>query len=252
MLTDDFDEMVLSIGLCVFLVAALLCVYVANKTLAPIARNVEKQKRFVSDAAHELRNPLAAMHARIESVLRTPSPHIEKEVLSDVLSETKRLITLSEYLLAFEQNERTGAGSERTLLKKHIETISRLLEPATKDKRITVHIDVENIYVTLSAPDLETVLYNLLHNSVKFTPNGGTITLTQRGNTLTIADSGIGIRKENIPYLFDRFYKGDASRTTDGSGLGLSLVSEILRRYAATIAVESVVGKGTVFTIVFA
>ena len=88
-----------------FLLAALASVYVANNTLAPIARNMKKQKQFIGDAAHELRNPLAALHARIESALRVGGHHIKKEVLDDLLSETKRLISLSEALLALERGE---------------------------------------------------------------------------------------------------------------------------------------------------
>ena len=95
--TDDFEERVGLIAFVLFVSASLLCIYVANLTLIPVAKSIRKQKQFVSDAAHELRNPLAALHARIESAL-LPGTEFETDIFEDLLSETKRLVSLSENL----------------------------------------------------------------------------------------------------------------------------------------------------------
>jgi two-component system phosphate regulon sensor histidine kinase PhoR len=99
--------------------------------------------------------------------------------------------------------------------------------------------------------DIETILYNLIHNALKFTPNNGVIKITWVKKQLSISDSGIGISKENIPHLFERFYKADLSRTNEGSGLGLTIVKEITDRYGAKITVSSNLGEGTTITVRF-
>jgi|CXWL01.1.fsa_nt_gi signal transduction histidine kinase len=251
MLTDDFDEMVIWIGLFVFLIAALLSVYVANKTLFPIAENMERQKQFVSDAAHELRNPLSAMHARIESVLRNGGIHFTKDVLQDLLLETKRLITMSEYLLALEQAEHTKVNLVSIPLTASVNAVVKRLENMAQEKNIAIQIDVDTVPVALEKNDAEQVLYNLLHNAIKFTESGGHITITKKKSLLTIKNTGRGIQAKDIPHIFDRFYKADASRSEVGSGLGLALVSDTLKHYNAQIAVESVEGQGSTFTITF-
>ena len=251
-LTDDFDEMVIWIGLFVFLVATLLCIFVANKTLSPIAKNVQKQKQFVSDAAHELRNPLTAMHARIESVTRQGDTYFTPDVLHDLLGETKRLISISESLLALEQAESVNADVGCMSLQSSVSVVIKRLENMAREKNITIQQAIDSTPVGLSNRDAEHILYNLIHNAIKFTDSGGHIMVTFKENLLTIKDNGSGISAKDIPNVFNRFYKADAARNEEGSGLGLALVSEILKHYNAQIAVESVVGQGTTFSITFA
>jgi signal transduction histidine kinase len=250
-LTDDFDEMVVLIGLCVFLLSALLSVYVANKTLAPIARSMQKQKRFVSDAAHELRNPLAAMHARLESVLRTANTTFPKDVLTDVLGETKHLINMSEGLLALERGEVQSKTSTEVPVSHTVRDVLGHLQFDIEAKHINVHTHMDEGLVLFDRSDLETLVYNILHNAIKFTPQNGSVTLTFKLKRLTITDTGIGIGKEHLPHLFDRFYKADVSRTHEGNGLGLALVKTLAEKYGATISVASTQGQGTQFVIDF-
>lgn len=251
MLTNDFDEKVLWIALLVFMFAASLCIFVANKTLNPISLNIRKQQQFVSGAAHELRNPLAALHARIESILRSTEQELKEDVLGDLLSETKHLIALSEDLLSLEKGEFKASDVKVTSPKIYVDQVVRRLEHLAEDKHITIQRDIGTELLAIDAEDLLTILYNLLHNALKFTKNGGTVTVVWTNKTLTVSDSGIGIPKDEIPSIFDRFYKVDASRGHEGSGLGLSLVKEIAQRYGASVTVDSEVGKGTTFTVKF-
>ena len=251
-LSDDFEEKVVWIGLLVFLLSATLSVYVINKTLDPIARNIQKQKQFVSGAAHELRNPLSALHARIESALLSDEPELKKEVLEDLLGETKRLIAVSEGLLSLERGELRVRNIVTLSPEKSISRTIQRLEPIRDRKNITIEKSADATLVSLDEEDLESLLYNLLHNAIKFTSGGGTVRVLWSQGTLTVSDTGKGIPNESLPYIFDRFYKADASRTNEGSGLGLSLVKDIVERYKATIDVSSTVDVGTTVSIRFA
>lgn len=250
-LTDDFEEIVGWIALAVFLLAALASMYVANKTLAPIARNMKKQKQFISDAAHELRNPLAALHARIESALRTGTREVKKEVLEDLLLETKQLISISEALLALERGEQKKKRlEEQSLLPAITRTVTRL-DPLLKEKNIAVVTDIAKETLTIDADDLDTILYNVLHNASKFSHAGSTVTVTWANKKISVIDTGIGISPEHQARIFDRFYKVDRARAGGGSGLGLALIKEIADAYGATVDIKSVVGSGSTFSITF-
>lgn len=251
-LTDDFEEIVGWIALAVFLLAALASVYVANKTLAPIARNMKKQKQFISDAAHELRNPLAALHARIESALHGGGHNLKKDVLDDLLSETKQLIGMSEALLALERGEQKKKHLEKQALLPIITRTITRLDPLLKEKNISVVTDIAKDTLTIDARDLETILYNLLHNAIKFSHIGGTVTIAWTNKKLSVADTGIGISPEHQTYIFDRFYKVDTARAGGGSGLGLALIKEIVDTYGATVDIKSDTGRGSTFSIAFA
>ena len=250
-MTKDFDRAVGWIGVGVFLLAGLLSIFVANQTLAPISRNMRKQKEFVSGAAHELRNPLAALHARIESTLRVNGGEVSREVLEDLLSETKRLIGLSEALLSFEKE----GGKKKNIRPQSVLDSSTVVlaqvAHMTQEKHITLETDVSKETLAIDSKDLQMILYNLIQNAIKFTPPNGTVSIFWNDKTLRVSDTGSGIPQENIPYIFDRFYKVDSARSSEGSGLGLALVKECVETYGGTIRVESVLGKGTTFTVVF-
>ena len=250
-ITDDFDEMVVWIGLSVFLLAALLSVYVVHNTLYPIAHAMNVQKQFVSDAAHELRNPIAALHARIESVQRAGAERYSAIVLSDLLQETNRLISLSEGLLAFEEAEKGATNQQTQSVEIVCASVIQQLTHLWEEKQITLHAAIGTHSIVISASDMHTILYNLMHNAIKFIPEHGHIHLKIDDKTLTVSDTGIGVAEEHIPLLFNRFYKVDTARSDGGAGLGLALVKTITDRYGAKIDVRSVLGKGTTVSIIF-
>lgn len=250
-ITDDFDEMVVWIALFVFLLAALLCVYVVHNTLYPIAHAMNVQKQFVSDAAHELRNPLAALHARIESIQRAGTETYSATVFTDLLQETKRLISLSEGLLAFEEAEKGTTEQQTQSVETVCTSVVEQLTHLAEEKQITLHTAIGTHSIVMGAFDMHTILYNLIHNAIKFTPEHGDINLKLEGKTLTVSDTGIGVAEEHIPFLFNRLYKVDTARNLGGVGLGLALVKTITDRYGAKIVLESTVGKGTTIRINF-
>ncbi len=250
-LTDDFDEQVIWIALIIFALSTLFSVYTANKTLAPILRNMETHKQFIAGAAHELRNPLAALHARIESVLRSPTDELKEDVLTDLLLETQHLIGISEGLLALENGEHRKRHIRPLVVRDTIEQVTGRLSHLAANTGITIETRATMDTLEIDEEDLETIVYNLLHNAIKFTGSGGAILITWESNTLTVKDSGIGITPEDIPHIFNRFHKGDVSRGSAGSGLGLSLVSDLAEHYKASIETSSQVGNGTIIRIIF-
>jgi signal transduction histidine kinase len=249
--TDNFEEMVGWIALLVFSLSALLSVYVANRTLRPIARNIQKQKQFVSGAAHELRNPLAALRTRIESVQRAPGHELKQDVLDDLLQETNRLIAMSESLLTLEKSEHVKKPTSVQGLAQTVEQVQKSLEHLAQDKGVSLKNNIGPERMNIDSKDMETILYNLVHNAIKFTNTGGVVNVLWQSGILTVSDTGIGIPEEHISHIFDRFYKVDSARSEEGSGLGLSIVSEIVARHSGTLKVSSVVGQGTVFTVKF-
>jgi signal transduction histidine kinase len=250
LLTDDFEEIVVWIAQLVFILAGLGSVFVANKTLVPVKRGIEKQKRFVSDAAHELRNPLAAIHSSLEAELRQS----DNKVLENILFETKKLINISEDLLDLEKVESNKSNKLfETDISDIVESVLSRLKKSIEEKKLDLNVDIEKSFVDIEESDLEKIIYNLVHNAIKFTGENGKINISYSDNVLEVSDTGIGIKEENIEKIFDRFYQEDSSRDTnkEGSGLGLSLVQEIVNSYGGTINVRSDLGEGSTFKIIF-
>ena len=171
-------------------------------------------------------------------------------MFDDLLAETKRLIVISEGLLSLEKNEQESINVQDVSLQKSVDTVMKRLTHHAQEKNIIVQTEIDHTTVRINADDLETVLYNLIHNAIKFT-HDGTVTVHFKNKKLTVADTGFGIAQKHIPHLFDRFYKADASRSKDGSGLGLSLVKTILEKYGAKISVQSIESIGSTFSVVF-
>jgi signal transduction histidine kinase len=254
LLTDDIHEIVFWLGLIVFLLASAGSLIVANATLKPISVSAQRQKRFVSDAAHELRNPLAALLTTLELYVRSDTKkQFNETVAQELLSEVKRLIYTSESLLSFEKIE-TAKDLRACIVSNHIDNVSKRLQGQLETKNLTIKKNLVPAPISIDPNDLETIFYNLLHNAIKFSNSGDTITVTWDGVEFTISDTGKGIDAKHIPHIFERFYKAAQARTLDtehSNGLGLALVQEIVTSYKGKISVVSELGKGTTFTITF-
>lgn len=254
-LIDGIDEKIIWIGLIVFLLASGLSIFVVNATLRPIVINAEKQKRFISDASHELRNPLAAILAALESFERaeTKTVALSREVVGDLKQEVQRLIYLSESLLSFERSQQMNVPVKVSEVEAVVRLVEKRLSPLITDKHITIIRELDPAPLAMNPADLETILYNLLHNAIKFSPPRTSVTVSWSPATLSVVDRGIGISPERLPHIFERFYKADGARGFEslGSGLGLSLVQDITARYNATVSAESTVGSGTKISVTF-
>ncbi|CAH1210666.1 Adaptive-response sensory-kinase SasA [Paenibacillus allorhizoplanae] len=237
-------------------VTVLAGMYLANQALRPIKQSWDKQQQFVADASHELRMPLSIIRANVELAFRHPERSIlhMSEPLSVVLEESKRMGRLTEQLLTL---ARADSNQEELMLKplqlsEVIHEVVQKFEPLAELKEQNLELDVEcGIELLGDAERIHQLLVILLDNSMKFTPADGTIRVVawKKGNDieLVVEDTGAGISAEDLPYIFDRFYHGDKSRTrsTGGTGLGLAIAKWIVTTHGGEITPSSVLGQGT-------
>jgi len=229
--------------------------YLAKRTLQPIEEALEAQTRFSSDAAHELRTPLAVMQSEIEIGLRAKKPTADQqhELLQSTLDEVGRLRSLTDRLLLL-SNLKTIETSETSLDDVATEAINRVI-PLAQAKKISIDSNVGKQKVIANTDVLTDTLVILLDNAIKYSPEKSTITVSakeQGKHTLfEVTDTGHGIDPVDLPHVFDRFYRADISRSktnVEGHGLGLSIAKRSLEAMNGTISVVSEVDKGTTFT----
>lgn len=215
---------------------------------------LQAQQRLVADASHELRTPLTTIRGNLGLLQRTPpiADDDRKAVLNDIASETDRLIRLVNDLLAL---ARTDAGSTLDLspvsLRPFILELGRRAEATWPSHAVAV--DSGDYLVLANRDALVQVVLILLDNAAKFTPHGGRISIwtSHRDDRVDIhiKDSGIGIAHDQLPHIFERFYRGDTVRSGTGAGLGLAIAESLMTGQNGTIAVESTPEMGTTFTL---
>jgi two-component system, OmpR family, sensor histidine kinase CiaH len=244
----------------IFVISAILGNYLAGKALQPIELAMEEQKRFISDASHELKTPLTALQTSIEVTLRDKNLNLSdaKNALKDSLIDISSLTKLTNDLLSLTRYQHNGKSVSKENLKlvETFEDAEKYIKPIAKYKKINIIFEDKNISVRFVRDDLIKLLTILLDNAVKYTKVGGDIKMTavkkNRYLTISVKDSGHGIPKTDLPHIFDRFYRAEQSRTKireDGFGLGLSLAKKIVDLHGGKISVKSKVGKGSIFTV---
>ena len=243
----------------ILVIAIFLSYSFSKKTLRPLEIAYQKQKRFVADAAHELRTPLAVMKAGTEVMSQKERSMPEyKKFLSECGEEVNRLIALSNDLLFLARNESEVQNDFAPIsLSDIVAKQCELIVPYAKTKDVRVYSDItKEIVIAGKGDNITRMVLNLLKNSVDYNKAGGnvTVTLSKKGNRalFSVQDTGIGIAEKNIPFIFDRFFKADSARTQNssvGSGLGLAIVNDIVVRHGGKINVTSVLGEGSIFNI---
>lgn len=219
------------------------------------AQALQAQRRFVADASHELRTPLTTIRGNIALLQREPPISNEDRVavLADMADESERMSRLVTDLLML---ARADAGrplrSEAVAIKPLIEDLCRKVKVLAPQHNIDCP-DLQELSVRGDEDAIKQVLLILLDNARKFTPLRGRITVSLREQpeqvAILVRDTGIGIDPTALPHIFERFYRGDSSRTGGGAGLGLSIAQTLVKSQQGTIAVESTPGAGSVFTI---
>lgn len=243
----------------IMLFVILLASMLSQRTLRPIEESYERQERFIADAAHELRTPLTVMRAGAEVALsRDQSSASYRTFIADMLEESKRLSKLSNDLLALARGASDKAVFEEINLEMLVHTMCDLVRPYAEEKGLTLTYKGTGSPVMVNgvAPDIQRALMNVITNAVDYTPAGSvTITLMWESDyaSVRVTDTGIGIASDDLPLVFDRFYKADASRGVreNGAGLGLAIVKEIVERHGGSVGIESLVGQGTTVTLRF-
>lgn len=236
--------------------------YMAGRALVPIRNAWERQQQFVADASHELRTPLAVMGANAEMLLRHPDHTIEQEshVIAPILKEIRRLSKLVTQLLTLARSDSNQLELHRVplLLNEQWAESAETFRPLCEMKSISLETDLQAPLPFHGDEErLRQLLVILLDNAVKHTPSGGTISVAccRTGSLIrcTVSDTGKGIPPQDLPRIFDRFFRGDEarSRTDGGTGLGLTIAQWIAEKHGGTILASSELGQGTVMTIQF-
>lgn len=232
-----------------------------NHMISRLQAAFERQKQFTSDASHELRTPLAVMRGDMEIALRRErSPEEYQRVLSSNLEEIIRLTRLIEDLLMLARADsgRVELRCEPVDLNKLCQQMAEYITPLAQQRDQTLSYEQPKEPITINA-DLQRIkqlLLNLLDNAIKYTPPGGSVTLgvktESRFAIITVADTGRGIPAEDLPHIFERFFRR-SSKTSDrsaaGFGLGLSIVKWIVESHGGQIETNSQQGQGTTFIV---
>ncbi|OAA90249.1 sensor histidine kinase [Clostridium ljungdahlii] len=245
----------------VLLVCTLAGNLLAKRSMVPIVKAWEKQKRFVGDASHELRTPLTIIQAQLELVIRNSEDKIitKSENLGIALSETRRLSKLVADLLTLTRSDSDVVEIDKKdvnmyLLIKEITDIYAEVADM-EDKQVKTDLE-KNLIVNCDEERIKQLMIILLDNAIKYTYKGGNIqvVLTKKDNKciIYVKDDGIGIKSEEKELVFERFYRGDKSRNreTGGAGLGLSIAKWIVQKHGGTINIFENIPRGTVVEVV--
>ncbi len=220
----------------------------------------QKRSRFVSDASHELKTPLASIKLLSDSILQYDMDiETVREFVGDIGDEAERLNRMTAKLLSLTKAEGIpNEESEIIRMAPTIKRVARMLRPNAVKEQIAFHLELEeDSPILILEDDLYQIVFNLMENGIKYNQPGGSLTVhlsrEEDNAVLRVTDTGMGIPEEALTHVFERFYRVDKarSRATGGSGLGLAIVRSIVQRNRGEILVSSIVGQGTTFTVVF-
>ncbi|MBM7656098.1 sensor histidine kinase [Neobacillus cucumis] len=248
--------MVIGFGSLISVFIALLGgIYLANKALIPIRKSWDKQQQFVADASHELRTPLSVMKLNLEHLFRHPDRSIEQEseTIHQTIKELNYLSKMSTDLLTLARSDAVPLQvmQEPILLDEILNQVVRDFNGLALQKHIQLTADIQPIRIIGDKERIKQLFVILLDNALKYTKDHGKISISGevKGSRAIIdmVDTGIGISKQDLPNIFDRYYRGDKSRTRhiEGSGLGLSIAQWIVQSHSGKIRVISKEGEGT-------
>jgi signal transduction histidine kinase len=241
-------------------VSGVLSYFLAGKTLSPIQKMIEDQKRFISDASHELRTPITAMKSLFEVTLRDKKLDLKeaKNVINTGIDQADRLQKLSDSLLEISrlENNSQKINFETLDFSKIITDSIKQIEPKAKAKKIKLVSKIEPSKISGDHHRLIELFVIFIDNAIKYSPQNTTIKIisqTKKNQIITkIIDQGIGISEVDLPHIFDRFYQSDLARTKtneSGYGLGLSIAQKIIQLHHGQVKVKSEIDHGTTFTI---
>lgn len=231
-----------------------------NKLTERLQESEQAQRQFVSDASHELKTPLASIKLLSDSILQNEmDADTMREFVADIGSEAERLNRMSQKLLTLSRHEESSSREHEVVdVGDVVSRVFRMLVPLSDERGVDLTGSWKRGCTVLSIEDdVYQILFNLVENGIKYNQSGGSVHVTlERGTEdvcIRIEDTGYGIPEESIGHIFERFYRVDKarSRQAGGSGLGLSIVRELVERNYGTIAVRSTVGEGTCFTVIF-
>lgn len=221
-----------------------------------LKQNEEMSKNFASIVSHEYKTPIAAITGYAQLLYNGGlEEEEEKQYIKTILEQSKRLSNLSVNMLQLARldSNTVGMSKEMFSLDEQIRNVIVNMENLWEQKNIEMDINLDKAQVYCNSQMLYHVWENLLSNAIKFTPENGKITVTCQVSdnyaVVKVADTGCGISPEDIPHIFERFYKSDSEVNADGNGLGLAITQKIIQLSGGKVSVESEAGKGSLFTV---
>lgn len=230
-----------------------------NELLARIEASLIRQKQFTSDASHEIRTPLAAIRGTLEVLVRKPrEPKVYEEKISGIINEVDRLDILLDQLLQLArlESDKVAIRNEAIQLAGLVAASGEKLMAGANEKSIELQLNVgANVFVTADRIFLELIVDNIVNNAIKYGREKGHVKVFWKEDfrTLYVQDDGIGISAEDLPNIFNRFYRADESRSASvkGNGLGLSIVKKLADLQGIDLVAESTPGQGSIFSLRF-
>jgi len=216
-----------------------------NTMLGALEESTRAQSQLVADASHELRTPLTSLRTNIEVLAseRSLPPGERERLLSDVVDQLREMTTLVSELIELARGEREPAQPEEVRL----DLLAADAVERTRRNRpgVTFTTDLQESVVHGVPATIERAVANLLDNAAKWSPPGGEVEVAVRGGEVTVRDHGPGIDEEDLPYVFDRFYRASSARGMSGSGLGLSIVRQVAETHGGQVVAERPEDGGT-------
>jgi two-component system, OmpR family, sensor histidine kinase MprB len=223
-----------------------------NQMLTALAASRDRQRQLVADAGHELRTPLTSLRTNVDLLTQAGEgglpPEARAELLDAVRAQIEEMTTLIGDLVELARDEPLTHVVESVDLS---EVVYRaLVRVRRRAPGLTFDVDAQPWWVIGEPAPLERAITNLLDNAAKWSPPGGTVTVRLRNGVLTVEDEGPGISPDDLPHVFDRFYRSEESRSMPGSGLGLSIVRQVMERHAGSVEAGAGASGGARLTVV--
>jgi signal transduction histidine kinase len=261
-LEDRYTDLIGAFSLAALVAVVLVGIggsILTRKSMVPIDATIENMRRFMADAAHELKTPVAILRTNAEVALqRTRDPEDYRSALEAVESESRRLGGIVEHMLML---ARADAGTRRVdgqlvYVDDIVDACLSVIRTIADQKAISIVVSrFEEASISGDPVLIRELVMILLDNALKFTNSGGTVTVNVgsdlQHSTLVVADTGIGIGDRDLPRIFDRFYRARDGAGIEGAGLGLSIARWIADQHGAQIEIDSSPGKGTTVRVVF-
>jgi len=213
---------------------------VFNRLLRSVESSQTLQRQLVLDASHELRTPLTSLRTNAQVLSRAPELHPDelRQITDDMVTQVDELAGLVTDLGELARGEKSEGELERLRLDDCVDECVETARTYARIRDITMDVEMETSFVRARHDRLNRAISNLLTNAVKFTPTGGRILVRSSHGTITVSDSGPGIGDEDRQFVFDRFWRAPSARALPGSGLGLSIVAQVVEEIGGTVAVD--------------
>lgn len=257
--TDRLQEQLVIVDAVVVLFVGGFGYWLAGKTLKPIQKTLDSQKRFIADASHELRTPLTILKTDLEVALRSKTSTDEHSaILTSNLEEVERMRRIVEDLLMLSRidNDQEILQFSKTDIAGLMQKSVKRMKKYAESRNVCISASAEGPVYVLGDPDkLQQALSNVLKNAIDYSKDKGevhiSLTKADRQANIVVEDNGIGISADDLTHIFDRFYRADKSRSRrqGGSGLGLPIIKWIIQKHHGNISVQSSPDKGTKLTI---